>query len=298
MDKKIQNFRSESFWSRESWTISIPRGEWWKCRRETAKLLSGQHEHVLVQNLPTIPVAGVSKILKGLEIRKGAINKQMEPAGTKMAAESDLRQTLSLIIYWFYYISIISILNDTNSPWPDTEDQKSISRAALHFLETALSHWLRVHRACSSELRDARRQRNEPPLTSPHPRKHLSGASCSQMGTGFLRNHALQVSGLSSAVEQQCCPKLWKTSCLHRCMTTYPQGRDRVQSLSQPVASDNRLGNPHKHINSFELLFNGDWLMLNKYLQIIITIGLYGKGKTKAKDKRKKNEGAERMWKK
>ena len=62
----------------------------------------------------------------------------MEPAGTKMAAESDLRQTLSLIIYWFYYISIISILNDTNSPWPDTEDQKSISRAALHFLETAL----------------------------------------------------------------------------------------------------------------------------------------------------------------
>lgn len=81
-------------------------------------------------------------------------------------------------------------------------------------------------------------------------------------------------------------------------MTTYPQGRDRVQSLSQPVASDNRLGNPHKHINSFELLFNGDWLMLNKYLQIIITIGLYGKGKTKAKDKRKKNEGAERMWKK
>lgn len=28
--------------------------------------------------------------------------------------------------------------------------------------------------------------------------------------------------------------------------------------------------------------------MLNKYLQIIITIGLYGKGKTKAKDKREK----------
>ena len=36
----------------------------------------------------------------------------MEPAGTKMVAwiESDLQQTLSLIIHRFYYISI---LNDT-----------------------------------------------------------------------------------------------------------------------------------------------------------------------------------------
>ena len=80
-------------------------------------------------------------------------------------------------------------------------------------------------------------------------------------------------------------------------MTGYPQGRDQVHRLSQSIASDNCLVNPHMWINSFELLFNGDWLMLNKYLQIIITISLYGTGKTKAKDKRK-NEGAERMWEK
>lgn len=55
-----------------------PRGECWKCRRETAKSLSGHDEYVFVQNLPTIPVAGVSKILKGLEISKEAMNKQTD----------------------------------------------------------------------------------------------------------------------------------------------------------------------------------------------------------------------------
>ena len=40
--------------------------------------------------------------------------------------------------------------------------------------------------------------------------------------------------------------------------------------------------------------------MLNKYLQIIITVGLCGEGKNKGKENgaERKSEGIERMWKK
>lgn len=50
------------------------------------------------------------------------------------------------------------------------------------------NHRLRVHRACSPEPKNSRRQENEPP-----PNPIYRGASCSQMGTGFLRIQILQV---------------------------------------------------------------------------------------------------------
>lgn len=71
-----------------------------------------------------------------------------------------------------------------------------------------------------------------------------------------------------------------KLPTLHSCAIVYPLGRDQVQSL--PASCFWKLlGKSSYSVDSSELLLNSSWLMLGKYLRIIITIRLHGEEKTK-----------------
>ena len=131
-----------------------------------------------------------------------------------------------------------------------------------HFSEIVLRESCsKVHRACSSELRDSRRQGNEPPFTI-HPRKYIPRTFLIPHRNGLPKNP--NTSGLYSQTiktshhhqfNSNGSPRYGITACIALlCDCTPNWARDHTHSLFHPVASDNCLVNLQIHVDSSETI--------------------------------------------
>lgn len=124
-----------------------------------------------------------------------------------------------------------------------------------------------VHRACSPELRDSRKQ-----LSPTHdPRIRLPRSLLLPNGSRLPRTpntegpSSVEVSHLQQ-LNSELAPSYRITTRKPCCVAVYPQGRDDVYCLSLPMASDNCLVNLHKLLTLLNYcLMVIDWCSINIY---------------------------------